>query len=410
VATLSGGYEITHWEQSDNFWTATVPIESIRQFFVNGARKIRARYPNLSDPSDGSPYLRLGSWDLDHSSIIVPTSDVPLGASDSGVELIVQKHWDIGVFRTARLNESGGATQIELHHPDVELNHFEYPQKDPGQPYRLENSKHFLDSPGEWFFDKRSKTVYYYPEPGQVISSTTGFVPLLETLVNFRQTKGISLDRLRIEYSAWNRIDATGYGDDQGSIWLAGASMSTPVDDTLRSCLLIGGAVEIDSSEGIRIRRCSLRHLGGQGVLFQGTTRGNRIFGNRIEDVAANGIGFRQSYQQSESGSIDDTVDQNVLTKIGQFYTGSAAINAMYPVNIRIEHNRIFETPYSGISLGWGGDWDGVQTPAQGNLVRYNDISRTCLLHDDGGGIYTLGLQPNSSVSENWIHEISRGE
>ena len=408
IATISGATGRNDWTQDGDLWKMQLDVHSLRQLFVNGQRRIRARTPNRSDTIDNGPYFRLVDWDLDKSSILVRASDVPNGASDSGVELVVQKHWNLGILRVAHVNDSsGGTTRVLLKHPDVEFNAFTYPQKDPDQPFRWENSKRFLDAPGEWFFDKTDRTLYYRPEAGEAPGSTIAWIPTLETIVEFRKTKAITLKNLVIEYSAWDRIDTTGYGDDQGSIWVAGASHSTPVDSSWWPSLLIRGALEIDSSEGIRIQRCAIRHIGGQGILFQGNTRGNRIVGNRVEDVAANGIAFRQRYLQRFGGSKSDTVDHNEITKIGQVFTGTVAVNAMYPESLRIEHNRIMEIPYSGISLGW--DWDGFSTPAKGNRIRFNEIFRTNRLHDDGGGIYTLGWQPGSIVSGNWIHEIVRG-
>jgi len=406
TATISGGESIAKFQQDDKFWTAKIGASSVRQLYVNDARKIRARTPNLENRVDNGPYLRVSSWDLENSSVIVPASDVPEGAVDSGVEWIANKHWNICMMRVDRIVDSSPSRRIVFRHPDVDLNRFEYPAKEPGQPYRWENSKRFLDAPGEWYFDKSTGIVYYYPEPGESITSASGHVPRLENIVRFQGTHDIVLNGLVIEHSSWNRIDSTGYGDDQGSIWVPGASMSNPVSDSIASFLLLEGAVTIDSSHHIWIRRCDIQHTGGQGILFQGPTHGNRVFGNILRDIGANGIALRQPYLQSSGGSTADTIDDNSISDVGRFFSGATAINAMYPASIAIEHNRISGTPYSGISIGW--DWDGFQTSASRNSIRFNDIASTNLLHDDGGGIYTLGVQPGSRVSNNWIHDIHR--
>jgi hypothetical protein len=59
-----------------------------------------------------------------------------------------------------------------------------------------------------------------------------------------------------------------------------------------------------------------------------------------------------------------------------------------------IAHNEIIDTPYSGISSGWG-SWSGKTpwtTSNRCNIIEYNlikDISKLC---SDGGGIYTIGI------------------
>lgn len=74
--------------------------------------------------------------------------------------------------------------------------------------------------------------------------------------------------------------------------------------------------------------------------------------------------------------------------------------------NTRIANNEVREMPYTGVSLGWR--WDPKPTPCRANAVERNHIHHVMQLLSDGGGIYTLGLQPGSFLRENWIHDIPR--
>jgi hypothetical protein len=71
-----------------------------------------------------------------------------------------------------------------------------------------------------------------------------------------------------------------------------------------------------------------------------------------------------------------------------------------------IEHNEVTHTPYTGISVGWS--WNQNPTTAGNNLIRNNNIHDTLQLMEDGGGIYTLGNQPGTVVSENYVHDEFR--
>jgi hypothetical protein len=43
------------------------------------------------------------------------------------------------------------------------------------------------------------------------------------------------------------------------------------------------------------------------------------------------------------------------------------------------------------------------------NRIRYNHVHHCLQLHDDGGGIYTLGgIQKGSLIAENYVHDIRR--
>lgn len=83
---------------------------------------------------------------------------------------------------------------------------------------------------------------------------------------------------------------------------------------------------------------------------------------------------------------------------------GAAAIFAGYVRDTTISHNSVAETGYTAISLGWG--WGthvlGRQTFMRNNHVVSNRMERVVSALNDGGCIYTLGPQPNSTVSLNY--------
>jgi len=50
--------------------------------------------------------------------------------------------------------------------------------------------------------------------------------------------------------------------------------------------------------------------------------------------------------------------------------------------------------------------WNPKPTPCKGNVVADNHIHRCMQILSDGGGIYTLGLQPGTVLCGNLIHDI----
>jgi hypothetical protein len=71
-----------------------------------------------------------------------------------------------------------------------------------------------------------------------------------------------------------------------------------------------------------------------------------------------------------------------------------------------VENNEIRYGRYSGMQIGnhYGDNLSGIRD----NLIRRNNIHHVMLLHDDGGAIYTLALQPGTKIIENWMHEFGR--
>jgi hypothetical protein len=60
--------------------------------------------------------------------------------------------------------------------------------------------------------------------------------------------------------------------------------------------------------------------------------------------------------------------------------------------------------PYSGVSVGWR--WDAAPSGCAGNTIAENDIHHVMQVLSDGAGIYTLGLQPETILKRNRIHDI----
>jgi hypothetical protein len=50
--------------------------------------------------------------------------------------------------------------------------------------------------------------------------------------------------------------------------------------------------------------------------------------------------------------------------------------------------------------------WNSDPTPCRENIIHANHIHHVLLTLSDGGGIYSLGLQPGSRITNNLIHDV----
>src|SRR4029079_19376939 len=101
-------------------------------------------------------------------------------------------------------------------------------------------------------------------------------------------------------------------------------------------------------------------------------------------------------------------VKNNYFTRVARDYHGSVAVLATYVEGRVVEHNEIFDLPYTGISVGWG--WTTEDTALGNNSIRYNRIHRVLTQLSDGGGIYTLSKQPGTVVQENYVYDLNKSE
>ena len=94
----------------------------------------------------------------------------------------------------------------------------------------------------------------------------------------------------------------------------------------------------------------------------------------------------------------------NRIQRGGRQFFGAIGIWIGLAHDIRVEHNEIAELPYTGVSVGWM--WNPTPTPAANNHIRQNHIHHVMQVLSDGGGIYTLGRQPGSTLAGNHIHDV----
>jgi hypothetical protein len=87
-------------------------------------------------------------------------------------------------------------------------------------------------------------------------------------------------------------------------------------------------------------------------------------------------------------------------------YHGSPGVLIGWSADTMIVHNEIAHMSYTGISNGWG--W-GDTSYSRNNTVARNNIHHVmCGELVDGGAVYSLGRQPGSSRSYNYIHHQCR--
>ncbi|MBW1811411.1 MAG: carbohydrate-binding protein, partial [Deltaproteobacteria bacterium] len=146
-------------------------------------------------------------------------------------------------------------------------------------------------------------------------------------------------------------------------------------------------------------------HLGAAGLVMDSGCKRNRVEGCVFRDISASAITLGDIDQPNPDTRLLTSgieVLNNHISGIGREYLDSPGILMGYTEGNRIEHNEIFDLPYTGISLGWG--WSLSPSAAQQNLIAHNRVGYAMQRLVDGGLIYTLSTQPDSSISGNFLH------
>jgi Right handed beta helix region len=432
TAIISGGRTLTKWTKTkEGNYQASAQGLSFRQLYINGKRMIRARTPNLgnyfrvkADPTlpQNNPRAVYSSYDPKNKRIGLSCADlkgVPIGA-----EQVIQHPWNQSRLRLESYKCVNDFAWSSYRQPEKNIffdkvgdaTHYS------GQPYHWEGSKAFLDSPGEWFLDKKKNIVTYRPLPGEKIKQAT--VPLLENLVEIKGTNisyrgdrpggtspvhDLEFAGLVFQDTGWTLPETQGYVGWQGGISYVNKEGKTVAGD--HKLEPMPSAVKLSFTKDILFERNRFQHLGGQGInLFLGNTHTDLV-GNTITDVSGNCITVEGALLNSgDIGEqvIDNKISNSRISQCAQDYYGSVGIGAFFVDKLKIVRNEIFDMPYTGISLGWG--WTTDKTNLKNNLVSQNNIHDVMKLLNDGGGIYTLSKQPGTVIEKNWIHGIQRSK
>ena len=370
------------WKRyKDNIDAAQVDFETIPdQLFMNGQNLPMARYPNY-DPqarvfkgtaADAIAPERVKTWANPENGYIHALHGGEWGGF----------HYQItGKSETGELTYEGGSQNNR-------------PAKMHAKYRFVENIFEELDAPGEWFYNRKSKTLFLIPPTGTDINKANFTFSRLTDLIHIKgdlksPVKNISL----------NGIDFTE----------TARSFMLVKEPLLRSDWTIyrGGAVLLEGTENISITNCNFYSLGGNAVFLSKYNKNDKISNNHIANIGASALAFvgdpdavrspAFKYEQFvpwdkmdfEAGPKSNNFPQhceasnNLINNIGTIEKQSAGVEISMSQNILVSHNTIYEVPRAGINVSEG-TWGG-------HIIEFNDVFDTVLETGDHGAFNSWG-------------------
>ena len=439
---LSGGISIKGWKKQGKVWVADVPAFNgrpldFRQLWVNGKKAVRAR-----DVEDFEKMNRICSVDEKNEILYVPAVSIRRLIDNKGnlktkyAEMVLHQMWCVANLRIRSVEVQGDSAAIRFHQPESRIQ-FEHPWPRPmvttdghNSAFYLTNARELQDVPGEWYHDIDARKVYYYPREGEKMQEAEVIVPAVETLVRVegtldRPVRHIRFEKITFSYTTWMRPSEKGHVPLQAGMYLTDGYRIDPkmqrnyLNHLLDNQGWLGrpaAAVRVVAARQIDFERCRFEHLGSTGLDYEEAVQGGVVRGCLFRDIAGNGLlvgSFSPAahethlpYDPADRREVctQQQINNCYFTEIGNEDWGCLAIAAGYVGDVNIEHNEISEVPYSGISLGWG--WTQTVNCMRNNRVHANLIHHYAKHMYDVAGIYTLGSQPKSYVTENCVHSI----
>jgi len=430
---ISGGKPIGGWKRdTGNRWKTQVDVQDLRHLYVNGVRAPRARG---AAPSGMGRYgdLAFIDGDVGHTASGETMAE---WRNQSDIELGYYNSWGHMICKVRSITRDGsGGVKIAMQQP-----WFTFASRKEGVqaklPDYIENAFELLDEPGEWYFDKPARSLYYIPRDGESMDTAQVVAPVLETLVEIVGTPDAPVHHIRFEGitfadATWLTPSRIGHCDVQANFTM------TPTNIGERDGFLYNihneqtkspGNVRLHAAHSIRFERCTFTRLGGAGIDVEHGSHDNVISGCRFFDISGSAVQIGDVQQEDHHPDDerllvkDNQVTNNLIERVGVEYQDSIGVFAGYTRGTVIAHNEIRHLPYSGISVGWGwgeedpggGNYPTIpyryitRTPAGNDRIEYNHVHHVMSQRNDGGGIYTLSNQPGTIIRGNHIHDNGR--
>jgi hypothetical protein len=446
---VAGSTRVTGWKKlssSSPIWVAQAPTGlATRQLYVNGIRAARAHgtlpasltgqsstgyaggaktMAGWRNPSGAKPALEfvyrggLGAW----TEPRCPVASI----SSGGAVTMAQPCWTNSTKRACCFADTGRAYNLVGRQSITE------------QPTSGENAFQFLSasSTGQWFLDHGDSKLYYVPRSGEDMTSVDVEAPVLQTLVTGNgdastPIRNITFSGIQFSYATWLGPDSgEGFSEIQATYQVTGSDGAArqglcdvaPASQNGRcpyaAWTQTPANVSFTYDQNIQFLDSAFVHLGGAGLGLGNGSQHDLVKGNVFTDISANGIQVGNVDMPTASGTSqtsDDTVTDNRVFNLPAEYHGGVGIDVGYAASTKVTHNQIDHTPYTAISVGWGGWPDKEKQRPRANFTHDNSISNNLIFNhmgalNDGGGIYTQGrtgtsLANGEKVTGNVIHD-----
>lgn len=364
----------------DGILQATVNGGAFDQLFVNGKRQVRARYPDFNPQA-----VVLNGFAAD-------------ALSPERIER--WRHPAGGVVHALHENRWGGM-QVPIlgKSPDGSLIFGDAVGNNrPSRPhskYRyVENIFEELDTPGEWYLDQDTSTLYFMPQDNVDLPAATVEVSGMARILDIH---GDQQSPVRfVQISALN-------------LGHAGMTFLQSTEPLLRSDWMIAreGAIYLENAEDVIVSGSELSQLGGNAIIVSGYNRRITIKDNHIHDIGGTAIGFvgrpaavrspsfryeefvalnevdREPGPKTTEYPADSRAQDNLIHDIGRIDKQAAGVQMSMARRITVAHNSIYDVPRAGINIG-DGAWGG-------HVIEYNDVFNTVLETGDHGAFNSWG-------------------
>ncbi|MBR3836275.1 MAG: right-handed parallel beta-helix repeat-containing protein [Clostridia bacterium] len=412
---FSGSKVITGWSETVingvNAFVKDVEINSDEDYFrslFKGDKSLpRSTYPKegmfkVADPSESEavPNAHDPFFFTHHVAFYAHKDNILDFANAGDVEVRVMHFWCDEHLPVHSVDASTG--RIETKKPTSMIVRVD-------DNFVFQNVKETLSLPGEWYLDRTEEKLYYIPEEGDTPENTVLHAGTNDKLFDFNGVKNVSFQGIDFVNTGWDYI-----GRD-GGFWGSLFDIKHPLYENLeyeadhpQAAFEVPAAIYVAGSTGVDFTDCRFENISYTALKFDKGSKDCNVTSCEFKSIGANAIFIHGDFVIPATTQNINVTDCHI-SHYGRIFSNAIGILLTHAYNCNLTNNEVHDGWYTGISVGW--NWGYAEHPTNkiniSNNLIYN-IGNGWL--SDMGGIYTLGVQPETVISGNVIYNVGCDE
>lgn len=227
-----------------------------------------------------------------------------------------------------------------------------------GGRYYVVNALTEIDTPGEWYLDRDSGMLYFWPPADIADAGVYGSVA--DGLIDMREASHVRVEGF-----------------------------------TLEGCR--GTAVKITGGSHATVNACTIRNIGSTAVIVANGTD-HTVSGCEVYNIGDGCISMTGGDRKTLAPARHQAIGNHVHDYSRWVFTYTSAVRTT-GVGHRIAHNHIHDAPHNAIGIN-----------GNEHLIEFNEIHHVCMDTDDAGAFY-MGRDwtaRGNVIRHNWFHHVGR--
>lgn len=228
----------------------------------------------------------------------------------------------------------------------------------PGKRFRVLNLLEELDAPGEWYLDRDTGMLYFYPPDegkGEAMVSLSE-----EPLMTLQDVSHVKIQGMTFEVCR-------------------------------------GTGVEVRGGNQVTIAGCTFRNIGTVGVIIEGGSE-HKVVSCDFMDLGDGGVQVSGGDRNTLTPCKHEVLNC-LFTRFNRWSRTYRPAVLVGGVGVRVAHNLMYDAPHTAILLG-GND----------HLIEFNEIHHVCTETGDAGAFY-MGrdlTQRGTVIRHNYFHDLGK--